>query len=220
VNSLTASKLLQPGSPSLARLAAVAAQDGLAMPGLLAAIKPGLLPADWASLSERADTDKGAFGVVFAAAVLPEVKGAHCVITELAPRPDISTLQVYAPAWPISWYHGMPQNDDRYHWHAGDDLGHRYSISAHTSVAKGREAEFPLRLHPTVSPRARELEITWPAARRRPQSACSSTGGTTGGIQTCQTGRSSHDSFPARGCPLSSVAAVPWLAASGPSQRV
>jgi hypothetical protein len=157
---LLAAGVLQPGSPSLARLAAVAAQGGLAMPGPLAAIKPGALPTDWASLSERAGTDKGASGVVFAAAVLPEVEGAHCVITELASRPDISTLQVYAPAWPFSWYHGMPQNDDRYHWHARDDLGHRYSISAHTGVAKGREAEFPLRLHPPVSPRARELEIT------------------------------------------------------------
>jgi hypothetical protein len=157
---LLAAGVLQPGSPSLARLAAVAAQHGLAMPGPLAAIKPGRLPADWASLRERAGRHKGASGVVFAAAVLPEVEGAHCVITELASRPDISLLQVYALAWPFSWYHGMPQNDDRYHWHVRDDLGQRYATSARTGVTNGREAEFPLRLHPPVSPRARTLEIT------------------------------------------------------------
>jgi hypothetical protein len=157
---LLAAGVLQPGSPSLARLAAVAARQGLAMPGPLSAIEPGLLPGDWASLPERAGTEKGASGVVFAAAVVPEVEGAHCVITELASRPDISMLQVYAPDWPFSWYHGMPQNDDRYHWDVRDDLGGRYATSAHIGVTQGREAEFPLRLHPPVNPQARELEIT------------------------------------------------------------
>jgi hypothetical protein len=157
---LLAAGVLKPGSPSLARLAAVAARQGLAMPGPLSAIEPGLLPGDWASLPERAGTEKGASGVVFAAAIVPEVEGAHCVITELASRPDISMFQVYAPDWPFSWYHGMPQNDDRYHWEARDDLGGRYATTAHIGVAQGREAEFPLRLHPPVNPQARELEIT------------------------------------------------------------
>jgi hypothetical protein len=157
---LLAAGVLPPGSSSLARLAAVARRKGLAMPGPLAAITPGRLPAEWASLPERAGTEKGASGVVFAAAVLPEVEGARCVITELASRPDISTLRVYARAWPFSWYHGMPQSDDRYHWGVRDDLGLRYAASACIGVTQGHEAEFPLRLHPPVSPQARELEIT------------------------------------------------------------
>ena len=97
---------------------------------------------------------------MFAAALLPEVEGARCVITELASRPDISTLRVYAPAWPYCSYHGMPRHDDRYRWDVRDDLGRRYGTSAHTGIGQGREAEFPLRLHPPVSPLARELEIT------------------------------------------------------------
>ncbi|HEY2078521.1 MAG TPA: hypothetical protein VGH53_19500 [Streptosporangiaceae bacterium] len=157
---LLAAGVLQLGSPSLARLAAVAGRQGLAMPGPLATVLPSRLPADWAGLLDRIGTEKGASGLVFAAAVLPEVEGARCVITELASRPDISTLQVYAPAWPHSWYHGMPQNDDRYHWDVRDDLGRRYATSAYRGLGQAREAEFPLRLHPPVSPLARELEIT------------------------------------------------------------
>jgi hypothetical protein len=157
---LLAAGVLQLGRPSLARLAAVAGRQGLAMPGLLARVLPAGLPTDWASLPDRIGTEKGASGVVFAAAVLPEVEGARCVITELASRPDISTLRVYAPAWPHSWYHGMPQHDDRYYWDVRDDLGARYATSAYRGLGQGGEAEFPLRLHPPVSPLARELEIT------------------------------------------------------------
>jgi len=157
---LLAAGVLAPGSSSLARLAAVARRQGLSLPGPLAAIPPGRLPAEWASMADRAGADTGASGVVFAAAVLPEVEGARCVITELASRPDISTLRVYAPAWPYCWYHGLPQHDDRYHWDVRDDLGGRYAASACTGLSGGGEAEFPLRLHPPVSPLARELEIT------------------------------------------------------------
>jgi hypothetical protein len=123
--------VLQPASPSLARLAAVAARQSLPLPGPLAAIPPAPLPADWASVQDRAG--QGASGVVFAAAVLPEVEGVRCVITELASRPDISTLRVFAPTWPMIEHHGTsggPQHDDRYHWNVRDDLGNGYAVTA------------------------------------------------------------------------------------------
>lgn len=155
--------VLRPASPSLARLAAVAARQGLALPGPLAAIPPPALPADWASVQDRAG--QGASGVVFAADVLPEVDGVRCVITELASRPDITTLRVFAPAWPLIRHgagpmYGMPQHDDRYHWHVRDDLGNSYAVTAYLGVGSINGAEFPLRLHPPVSAQARELEIT------------------------------------------------------------
>jgi hypothetical protein len=152
--------VLQPGSPSLARLAAVGIRRGLPLPGPLAAIPPAPLPADWASVQDRAG--QGASGVVFAAAVLPEIEGVRCVITELASRPDITTLRVFAPAWPLIDQHGTggPQHDDRYHWLVRDDLGNSYAVTAYVGAGSTAGAEFPLRLHPPVSPRARELEIT------------------------------------------------------------
>jgi hypothetical protein len=157
---LLAAGVLQPGSASLARLAAVAAGEGVVMPGPLPAITPGRLPKDWSSLLERRRADSGPSGIVFAAAVLPEVEGARCVITELSSRPDISTLRIDAPAWPHFWYHRMPQRDDRYQWNVRDDLGGRYATSAITGIAKGGAADFPLRLHPPINAQARELEIT------------------------------------------------------------
>ena len=159
---LLAAGVLQPDSPSLARLAAVARRQGLPLPEPLGSVEPALLPAEWAGLLDRIGTDNGASGVVFAAAVLPEVEGVRCVITELASRPDISTFRVYARAWPYSYsgYHGLPQHDDRYHWDVRDNLGARYATSAWTGAGTGGEAEFPLRLRPPVSPRARELQIT------------------------------------------------------------
>jgi hypothetical protein len=160
---LLSAGVLQPASPSLARLAAVAARQGVALPGPLAAIPPAPMPADWASVRDRAG--QGASGVVFAAAVLPEVDGVRCVITELASMPDITTLRVFAPAWPLIEHgaglmHGMPQHDDRFHWDVRDDLGRRYATSAYTGGGSINGVEFPLRLHPPVSTQARELEIT------------------------------------------------------------
>ena len=162
---LLAAGVLQPGDPALARLTAVARRMDLGLPGPLAAIPPAPLPAEWAGLADRIGSQKGASGVVFAAAVLPEVDGVRCVITELASRPDITTLRVFAPAWPLIEHgaglvHGMPQHDDRFHWDVRDDLGRRYATSAYTGGGSINGAEFPLRLHPPVSAQARELEIT------------------------------------------------------------
>ncbi|MBO0822797.1 MAG: hypothetical protein J2P27_02930 [Actinobacteria bacterium] len=162
---LLAAGVLQPDSPSLARLAAVARRRGLGLPGPLAAISPASLPDDWASLADRLGSQNGASGVVFPAAVLPEVDGVRCVITELASRPDITTLRVFAPAWPLiedgaGPLYGMPQHDVRYHWGVSDDLGRRYAITAYTGGGSIDGVEFPLRLHPPVSAQARELEIT------------------------------------------------------------
>jgi hypothetical protein len=157
---LLAAGVLPTGSPPLGRLAAAARRAGLALTGPLSAIPAAPLPADWAVLAASAGAACGASGVVFAAAVLPAVEGATCVITEVTSRPDISVFRVFAPCWPRSWLHGMPQIDDRYHWDARDDLGHRYATSAFLGVGQGGTAEFPLRLHPPVSPQATELEIT------------------------------------------------------------
>ena len=141
----------------------MAARQGVAVPGPLAAIPPAPLPADWASVRDRAG--QGASGVVFAAAVLPEVEGVRCVINELASRPHVTTLRVFAPAWPMIEHsaglvHRMPQHDHRYHWHVRDDLGNSYAVTAYLGAGSTAGAEFPLRLHPPVSAQARELEIT------------------------------------------------------------
>ena len=162
---LLAAGVLQPDSPSLARLAAVARRRSLGLPGPLAAIGPAQLPDDWGGLAGRLGSENGATGVVFPAAVLPEVEGVRCVITELASRPDITTLRVFAPAWPLIEHgagllYGMPQHDVRYRWDVRDDLGRRYATTAYTGGGSIKGAEFPLRLHPPVSAQARELEIT------------------------------------------------------------
>ncbi|MGB6453971.1 MAG: hypothetical protein WBH47_05705, partial [Streptosporangiaceae bacterium] len=133
---------------------------GLGLPGPLAAIPPAPLPDDWASLADRIGSGKGATGVEFAAAALPEVDGVRCVITELASRPGITTLRVFAPAWPMIEHHGTPPHDDRFHWEARDDLGRLYATTAYRGGGGIGGAEFPLRLHPPVSPQARELEIS------------------------------------------------------------
>lgn len=162
---LLAAGVLRPASPSLARLAAVARRKDLRLPGPLAALSPAPLPADWAFLADRLGSEKGASGVVFAAAVLPEVDGVRCVITELASRTDITTLRVFAPAWPLtshgeSLLYGMPQHDVRYQWDVRDNQGRRYATTAYRGGGSVNGAEFALRLHPPVSAQARELEIT------------------------------------------------------------
>lgn len=158
--ALLAAGVLPPDSLPLRRLAAAARRAGLALPGPLAAVSDAELPADWACVADNAGAWRGASGVVFAAATLPAVEGASCVITEVASRPEISVFRVYAPCWPHSWLHGMPQIDDRYHWAARDDVGNRYATSAWLGVVQAGTAEFPLRLHPPVSPQATELEVT------------------------------------------------------------
>ena len=144
--------VLQPASPSLARLAAVARRRGLRLPGPLAAIPPAPLPADWASVQDR--SGQGASGVVFAAAVLPEIEGVRCVITELASRPDITTLRVFAPAWPLIDHHGTggPQHDDRYHWLVRDDLGNSYALTAYLRRRQHRRGRVPAAAAPPGQP--------------------------------------------------------------------
>lgn len=161
---LLSAGVLRPDSSSLARLAAVARHRGLGLPGPLAAIPLAPLPDDWACLAGRLGSENGASGVVFPAAVLPEVDGVGCVITELASRPDITTLRVFAPAWPLIEHgagllYGMPQHDVRYHWDVRDDQGRRYATTAYTGGGSIYGVEFPLRLHPPVSPQARKLDV-------------------------------------------------------------
>jgi len=155
---LLAAGVLMTDSPSLARLAAVARWLKRRLPDQLAGVEPGVVPAEWLSLLARAASADGPTGVIPVAAALPVVDGARCVITELESEADSMFLQVHAKGWPDPHRYGVGRAE-LFHFSARDDIGGWYISTEAGWSYSGGEADMDLRLHPPVSPRARELEI-------------------------------------------------------------
>jgi hypothetical protein len=155
---LLAAGVLTTDSPSLRRLAAVAAQTGKHLPGQLSLIEPDALPADWLSLQAAADRHDSPAGVIPVAAVLPEVDGAQCVIAELVSEADCATLQVLCTGWPEPRRHGRVRIE-QFSWSARDDLGDRYVSQEGSWSYSNGHADLDLRFCPAINPQARELDI-------------------------------------------------------------
>jgi len=155
---LLAAGILTKHSPSLARLAAVARWLKRRLPDPLSGVEPGVVPAEWLSLLARAASADGPAGIVPVAAALPVVDGAHCVVTELESEADSMALQVHARGWPDPHRYGAGRAEP-FRWSARDDVGGWYTSSESGWSYSNGEADMDLRLHPAVSPRARELQI-------------------------------------------------------------
>ncbi len=158
VRHLRAAGVLTAESPSLRRLAAVAAEVGEQLPVQLGLIKPEALPPDWLSLLAAADRTAGPDGVIAVAAVLPEVDGAQCVIADLFSGADGTTLHVQCAGWPEPRLNGMV-SVERFRWSARDDLGGWYVWGECSSSYGNGHAELEFQLCPAIDPKARALDI-------------------------------------------------------------
>jgi hypothetical protein len=159
---LTASALLEAGilesdNPALARFVAAADLVGVDLPAPLAGIARRELPAEWLSLTARREEEDGPTGVVLFAAALPELDGAHCVLTGLQSEPEQATLHMTAQGWP-DHHHGR-HNTEVFRWTARDDLGGWYLASESSGSWGGGQADLELRLEPALNPQARALDI-------------------------------------------------------------
>lgn len=155
---LLAAGVLTTGSPSLARLAAVARWLKRRLPYALGNVEPGVVPAEWLSLLARTASADGPTGVIPVAAALPHVDGAQCVITELESEPDSMFMQVHAQGWPEPHRYGVGRAD-LLRWSARDDVGGWYTSGESGWSYSNGEADMDLQLRPPVNPRARELQI-------------------------------------------------------------
>jgi len=155
---LLAAGVLTVESRSLRRLATVAERLGEHLTGQLSLTQPEALPADWLSLEAAAKREDGPAGMIPVAAVLPEIDGAQCVITELASEADGATLHVRCAGWPEPRRHGIIRID-QFWWSARDDLGGSYACREGSWSYSNGHADLDLRLFPAIDPRARVLDI-------------------------------------------------------------
>jgi hypothetical protein len=158
VSGLLAAGVAQASSPALGRFAAVARRLGLDLPGPLAGIRPGTVPADWLGMMARRDSADGPAGVTPLAAALPDLDGISCVIADLQSEPECATLQVHARGWPEP-RHSRTFAAEPLRWTARDDVGGCYVAYEGGGSFGGGRADLELRLQPAISPRARALEI-------------------------------------------------------------
>lgn len=155
---LLAAGVVSPLNPALRRLAAVTNLLGLELPEPLAAIPAGPLPADWLSLLARSDRQDGPTGTVPVAAVLPEIDGAHCAITDIQSSPDVATIEVHARGWPEPLDSRQPWRE-RFRWTARDDVGGWYATNVRDWSYGSGTADLTLALCPVIDPAARQLQI-------------------------------------------------------------
>ncbi len=163
---LLAAGVVSTSSESMRRLAGAAAHLGVRLRGSLATIEPAGVPADWLTLHARADREDGPVGIIAAAAVLPVVDGAQCVIGELVSDADSATMQVHARGWPESRHHGGLRVDP-FEWTARDDLGGWYVLGYRGGSSGGDEADLDYEFSPALDSRARSLDIILTGATSR-----------------------------------------------------
>jgi hypothetical protein len=169
IPALQAAGAIQPGSPALGRLTALARRLGIDLPaGLPAAAPHADLPDAWNSvLADRGRRD-GRDGLAPAAAMLPEADGALCAITGLYSTERAVILR--ALAW--GWHAGrtpFPRTDERYSWWAIDNSG-RWHIAQQTNAPIGGingHGFTDIALIPPLHPAATSLDIilTGPTAQ-------------------------------------------------------
>jgi hypothetical protein len=159
VAGLLLSGVLTDRSPALRRFAAVARRLRLSLPASLASVRPAALPAVWLAVQDRRDRDDAPTGIIALAAMLPELEGAHCVVTGLRSEPEGTTLHVHARGWPTA-PHFRSVSLEPFTWTARDDVGGWY-VTEHAGggFSSDGRADIDMRLLPAISPAARSLEI-------------------------------------------------------------
>ncbi|HEY2508830.1 MAG TPA: hypothetical protein VGI58_20120 [Streptosporangiaceae bacterium] len=158
---LLAAGVLGETSPALGRLVAAASRVGQPLPEALAAITPSGLPPDWQALLTRRDAADGPTGIMPVGAVLPELDGAACVVTEIESGPEAAAFRVHARGWPVSSHAlSAPGRGAGFWWSARDDVGGWYFASEQDGSYGSGDAQFELAVIPPINPLARALEIT------------------------------------------------------------
>ena len=168
IPALTGAGAIEPGSPALGRLAALAGRLGISLPaGLPAAPDPGLPPA-WDSALAGHGRHDGRHGLAPAAAVLPETDGARFAITGLYSTQHAVILRALAWGWHATRT-PFPRTAAPYSWTALDDGG-RWHIARQVNApigGIGGHGYTDIALIPPLHPAATSLDIilTGPTAQ-------------------------------------------------------
>jgi len=158
VAALETAGALEPGSPAVARLVALARRLGIGLPAGLTAVGPVDLPEPWTSVLTERDRRDGRIDVTPAAAVLPEIDGARFVLAGLHSAAESATLRVLAWGWAP---YGGPLRAplDQFVWRARDDAGRSHVAGLAGSGGSG-QTDLYLTLVPPLHPAAASLEVT------------------------------------------------------------
>jgi hypothetical protein len=174
--ALSATGHLPPGSPSVARLAALCERRAIEVGEPLAAQgHKADLPESWHGVFANSGRFDGPVGYAPAAAVLPEIDGARLVLAGLSSGSHAATLRVRHWGWqqparsllgdpgrirrPLSWW----ARDSAGRWHTGRTLP--------TGPDEGPDGsgtgEFQVELMPPLDPAAISLTVYATGAARR-----------------------------------------------------
>jgi hypothetical protein len=157
VRGLVGAGVLAADGRALGRLAATASQSGLDLD--VARLVPAPMPEPWLGMLRRRAAHDGRTGTVRpAGAVLPELDGARCLVTEIASAVDVATIRVQARGWPVPDYRWLMRRD-RFYWTARDDRGGLYAIVTRGGGPGFQTEHFALELRPAIDPAARELQL-------------------------------------------------------------
>jgi hypothetical protein len=174
--ALSATGHLPPGSPSVARLAALCERRAIEVGGPLAAqAHEADVPESWRGRFAASGRFDGPVGYAPVAAVLPEIDGARLVLAGLSSSAHAATLRVRHWGWqppdrsllgdpgrirrPLSWW----ARDDTGRWHTGRTR----PTGPDEGPGGPGTGEFQVELMPPLDPAATSLTVYVTGASRR-----------------------------------------------------
>lgn len=160
IPALTAAGALEPGSPALGRIAALAARLGITLPAGLPAAPSASLPPAWDSALAGRGRHDGHHGLAPAAAVLPETDGARFAITGLYSTQHAVILRALAWGWHATRT-PFPRTAGQYSWTALDDRG-RWHVARQVNAPIGGisgHGYTDIALIPPLHPAATRLDV-------------------------------------------------------------
>lgn len=168
IPALTAAGAIEPGSPALGRLAALAGRLGISLPAGLPATRGASLPPAWDSALAGRGRHDGRHGLAPAAAVLPETDGARFAITGLYSTRHAVILRALAWGWHATRT-PFPRTAGPYSWTALDDRG-RWHLARQVNApigGTGGHGYTDIALIPPLHPASTSLDVilTGPTAR-------------------------------------------------------
>ncbi|HEV3288348.1 MAG TPA: hypothetical protein VG123_05090, partial [Streptosporangiaceae bacterium] len=168
IPALTAAGAIEPGSPALGRLAALAGRLGISPPAGLPAAPGASLPTAWDSALTGRGRHDGHHGLAPAAAVLPETDGARFAITGLYSTQHAVILRALAWGWHATRT-PFPRTAGQYSWTALDDAG-RWHVARQVNAPIGGisgHGYTDIALIPPLHPAATSLDVilTGPTTR-------------------------------------------------------